>query len=102
MNAGIFVSFGGALALMAVLLPVRAGQALAKPPATLDFDALDGYLSQAVKEQGRVGISMAIVKDGKIVHAKGYGQRSLEESLSFESDTLFAIGSVTKQFTFTA
>ena len=39
------------------------------------------------------------MKDGKIVLAKGYGKRSLQEGRPVETDTLFAVGSVSKQFT---
>ena len=42
---------------------------------------------------------MAIVKDGKIVVAKGYGVRKLGDSAPVDEHTLFGIGSNTKAFT---
>jgi CubicO group peptidase (beta-lactamase class C family) len=45
------------------------------------------------------GISVAIVKDGKVVLAKGYGVRKLGESTPIDESTLFGIGSNTKAFT---
>jgi CubicO group peptidase (beta-lactamase class C family) len=48
------------------------------------------------------GLSIAIVKDGKIVLAKGYGVRKLGESSPVNARTLFGIASNTKAFTATA
>jgi CubicO group peptidase (beta-lactamase class C family) len=76
---------------------VRAEEA--RPPETFDRDRIDSYLAAQVREKDRVGLSVAIVKSGQVVLDKAYGQRSLQEQRPVESDTLFAIGSVTKQFT---
>jgi CubicO group peptidase (beta-lactamase class C family) len=70
-----------------------------KAPDTFDLKAIDSFLAAHLKANGQPGLSVAIVKDGKVVLAKGYGQCSLEERLPVDKDTLFAIGSVTKQFT---
>src|SRR5262249_51694705 len=43
--------------------------------------------------------AVAIVKDGKVVVAKGYGVRKLGESTAVDEFTMFAIGSNTKAFT---
>jgi len=48
------------------------------------------------------GISLAIVKDGRVVVAKGYGVRRLGESAPVDGQTLFGIASNTKVFTATA
>ena len=45
------------------------------------------------------GIAVAIVKDGKIVVAKGYGVRKLGDPTPVDENTMFAIGSNTKAFT---
>ena len=39
------------------------------------------------------------MRDGKVVLAKGYGKRLLEKAAAVVPDTMFAVGSVTKQFT---
>jgi len=70
-----------------------------KAPETFDIKAIDAYLVAQVQREGRVGMSVAIVKDGQIVLAKGYGRRSLADKRPVETSTLFAIGSVSKQFT---
>src|ERR1041385_3791780 len=70
-----------------------------KAPESFDLNRIDSYLSAQVTERGGVGLSVALVKNGRLVFAKGYGSRSLEPKLPVEPETMFAIGSVTKQFT---
>ena len=70
-----------------------------KAPQNFDLKAIDAYLADQVHEKGRVGLSVALVKNGQTVLAKSYGSRSLQEQLPVEPDSPFAIGSVTKQFT---
>ncbi len=60
---------------------------------------LDQYIQQA-KEQWKVpGLAVAVVKDGKTLLAKGYGERELNKSQSVDSNTIFAICSTTKAMT---
>ena len=91
-------------ALWATCLAVILASAVAandKPslPGSFDVPAIDAYLAAHVQQPNRVGLSVAIVKDGKMVLAKGYGQRSLAEKQPVDDNTIFAIGSVSKQFT---
>jgi D-alanyl-D-alanine carboxypeptidase len=74
--------------------PRRAG-----PPKVFDLAAIDAYVSAQVRDQGYAGLSLTIVREGKVVLAKGYGKRLLEQGAAVEPDTAFAVGSVTKQFT---
>ena len=76
-----------------------AAPAASKLPETFDMPAVDAWLAAQMKEPGRVGLSVTVVKDGHVVLAKGYGQRSLADGRPVLPDTLFAIGSVSKQFT---
>ncbi|MCQ1539571.1 beta-lactamase family protein [Methanocalculus taiwanensis] len=49
------------------------------------------------------GATVAVVKDGELVIAKGYGYSDLEKRVPVDADqTLFRIGSITKLFTWTA
>jgi len=79
--------------------PMFAANPVPKLPETFDVTAIDNFLSAQVQQPNRVGLSVAIVKDGKVVLAKGYGKRSLQDGRPVEGDTIFAIGSVSKQFT---
>src|SRR5208282_18692 len=64
------------------------------PPANLD-----AYIARDMKTFDVPGIAIAIVKDGKVVLAKGYGVRKLGEAVPVDENTLFGIGSNTKAFT---
>ena len=88
------------LLLLAPLPIARADSPKAvEPPKTFDLAAIDAYVAAQVHEQGYAGLSLAIMREGKVVLAKGYGKRLLKEGASVEPDTPFAVGSVTKQFT---
>ena len=51
------------------------------------------------KELGIPGMSLAIVKDGKVILSKGFGYKSFEKKIPVTADTQFAIGSASKAFT---
>lgn len=76
-----------------------AATSRSKLPDVFDAAAIDAYLADYVKSPRRVGLSMMIVKDGQTVLQKAYGKRSLADGRDAAPDTLFAIGSVSKQFT---
>ena len=60
---------------------------------------LDAYVESSMTTFDVPGMGVAIVKDGKIVVAKGYGVRKLGDSTPVDEFTMFAIGSNTKAFT---
>ena len=60
---------------------------------------LDRFVEEARKEWGVVGLAVAVVKDGQVVYAEGFGERKLGGGESVDEETLFAIGSNTKAFT---
>ena len=45
------------------------------------------------------GLSLAVVRDGKVAYARGFGARDLKAGLPATPDTLYGIGSITKSFT---
>ena len=62
-------------------LPVARSESpkAAEPPKTFDLAAIDAYVAAQVREQGYAGLSLAIMREGKVVLAKGYGRRLLKE-----------------------
>ena len=80
----------------AVLILLCAASLRAQNAPTAD---LDSYVARAMKAFDVPGLSVGIVKDGKVVVAKGYGVRKLGESAAVDENTLFGIGSNTKAFT---
>jgi CubicO group peptidase (beta-lactamase class C family) len=78
---------------------VVAQDAPLQGPLQAPLQALDEYINKARAEWGTPGLAIAIVKDDKVVFAKGYGVRKLGDSASVNERTLFAIGSAGKAFT---
>ena len=62
-------------------------------------DDLDSYVARAMKTFEVPGLSIGIVKDRKVIIARGYGIRKMGESTPVDENTLFGIGSNTKAFT---
>lgn len=67
-------------------------------PAQVDAAALDAYFEKSVEDWGIPGMSVGIIKDGKVVLSKGYGVRELGKKDAIDGNTLFAIASNTKAF----
>lgn len=65
-------------------------------------DSLDNYITQGIKDWEIPGLSIAIVKNDKVILAKGYGVTRVGGSEPVTENTLFMIGSNTKAFTATA
>jgi len=77
--------------LLAISLAAQTADA---PPPDLD-----AYVASSMKTFDVPGMAVAIVKDGKILVAKGYGVRKLGDPTPVDEFTMFAIGSNTKAFT---
>jgi CubicO group peptidase (beta-lactamase class C family) len=60
---------------------------------------LDAYIDTVLQTFEVPGISLAIVKDGKIIKTSGYGFKKLGEKTPVTEHTLFSIASNTKAFT---
>ena len=60
---------------------------------------LDSYVASAMKAFEVPGIAHAVVKNGRIIIAKGYGVRKLGAPTPVDEHTMFGIGSNTKAFT---
>jgi len=85
--------------LLTLTLLFVAQTAIAQAQSNTIIDELDNYFSQALKDWKVPGMCISIVKDGKIILAKGYGVRDIRESALVDENTLFAIASNTKAFT---
>ena len=60
---------------------------------------IDEYAQLVLKTHGGPGMAIAVVKDDKVVLAKGYGTRELGKDRPVDENTLFAIASNSKAFT---
>jgi len=84
-------------ALTLVLLTTPSAVAAQQAPPK--FDA---YVQRVMQTFTVPGLSVAIVKDGNVVLAKGYGVRRMGEAAAVDAQTRFGIASNTKLFTATA
>jgi CubicO group peptidase (beta-lactamase class C family) len=73
---------------------------LASPTAFAE--RVDNYLKSELKKQNIPGLSMAVIKNGKILKAEGYGLANVELNVPATPDTVYQLASITKQFTATA
>ena len=79
---------------LAASLLVSTAPALAASPSPESVD-------QVFSEYGKdgPGCALAVVKDGSIVHSKGYGLANVEHGVPITPQTVFDIGSTSKQIT---
>lgn len=80
--------------VLALCIPTLA---IAQSPA-----AIDSIVERALTTFGNQGVAVAVVKDGRVVVAKGYGIKRLGAADRVTPDTRFGIASHTKAFTATA
>jgi CubicO group peptidase (beta-lactamase class C family) len=71
----------------------------ARQPSAPDVASVDTLIRYQVEQQKIPGAAVAVVKDGKVLLAKGYGQANVEHRVPVTPDTIFQSGSVGKQFT---
>jgi len=69
---------------------------------SLTTEQIDSLVQESMKAFNVPGIAVGIIKDGKIILARGYGVRSLNTQQKTDENTLFGIASNSKAFTATA
>ena len=65
----------------------------------LTSSAIDSLVEKTLIAFDVPGIAVGVIKDGKLIHAKGYGVRSLNNMQKLDENTLFGIASNSKAFT---
>ncbi len=92
-----------AFSLFFVSLPVTALAQSTAVQTEQDLSAalatIEAKVEARRKELGIPGMSLAIVKDDKVIYSKGLGYKDFENKIAATEDTQFAIGSSTKAFT---
>jgi len=72
---------------------------LAKERAGLSSGEIDQLVEDVMATFQVPGIAVGIIKDGKVIHAKGYGLRNIDKKGDVNEETLFSIASTGKSFT---
>jgi len=85
------------LAILFLLAAVETPRATAAddPPEAKQVDSIFTDLTKP----GSPGCALAVARDGRTVYAKGYGLANIEENVPITPQTVFDIGSTSKQFT---
>jgi CubicO group peptidase (beta-lactamase class C family) len=85
--------------IFTALLCAAAAQALPDEPLSA---SVDEFVAAELRAQHIPGVALAVVRDGKIVKAAGYGLANVELGVATKPESIFQTGSVGKQFTATA
>lgn len=84
------------LFVLSSLAPSFLSAQSSEPPALQGFDAF----AQSVMAEWKVpGLAIAVVKEGAVVYARGFGYRDVAQKLPVTPHTIFGIGSCSKAFT---
>jgi len=95
------------LPICILLTSLVTGQQLQSSPRAITPESVEAFFDitfEAQKlEHELVGVTVAVVKDGKVILKKGYGFADLEKRIPVDPDKhLFRIASISKTFTWTA
>jgi CubicO group peptidase (beta-lactamase class C family) len=98
-----------ALVCLALLLAAcRAGMAPPPEPAASRsvvnpaLRTIDAKIESELQRTGTPGAAFVVVRDGRIIHARGYGLADVESRRPADADTPWPIASITKVLTATA
>lgn len=92
----IVIACGGALAF--VFTMTFATSAIASKHDGALSKRVDVAVLKQMKDQKIPGVSIAVVRNGVVIKSAGYGMANLEVGAPAKADTIFAAGSITKQF----
>ena len=89
----------GTVLLAALLAPLllEGPSTLSAQPAPLQ--GLDSFVEQGMGDWGIPGLAVAVVKNDRVVFARGYGVLGHEDDRPVDEHTLFGVASVSKAFT---
>lgn len=73
--------------------------ASASPLTQAQMQHIDAIAAHALKAQHISGMEIAVGRNGNVLYTRGYGLRNRAHGLPVTAQTVFPIGSVTKQFT---
>jgi CubicO group peptidase (beta-lactamase class C family) len=68
-------------------------------PGPARADVIDDYVQEQMRRHRIPGLSLAVVKGGKLLRAKGYGLANVEHQVAAKPETVYQSASLSKQFT---
>lgn len=87
----VFIAFAWSARPRSILLSSNTSPQNAYEKVLLDID-----LTSKMERYGVPGISLAVIKNGQLDWAKGYGLLQVGQSSPIDTETLFSVGSVSK------
>jgi D-alanyl-D-alanine carboxypeptidase len=75
---------------------------LAQKQEALPMQAIDTFIETQMRKQQIPGLSLAVVRDGKLLFTRGYGLADVELNAAATPETVYQIQSITKTFTASA
>lgn len=72
--------------------------AVSAQPASMETE-VDSIVESVLEAGNYPGVAVAVMQEGELVAAKGYGLANVETGEKVAADTIFPIGSITKSFT---
>lgn len=84
---------------LAALLSCVSVHSLASDRDIPTISAVDEVVQDEIIKQNIPGASLAVVRNGRIVHANGYGHKSLDRDDAVSADTVFRWASISKPLT---
>jgi CubicO group peptidase (beta-lactamase class C family) len=84
--------------LAATISSVLVGALCLIQASAAQTDRVDDYIKAEMKKFHLPGLSMVVLKNGQIVTAAGYGFADTDRKIPATPDTVYKIGSISKQF----
>jgi CubicO group peptidase (beta-lactamase class C family) len=88
--------------IFSIYLTLLFAVSIAQAQNSANTDAVADYVKAEMQRQHIPGLTLLVVKGGKIVRAEGFGLANVELQVPVKPETIFQSGSVGKQFTATA
>src|SRR5260221_9140345 len=89
--------------ILTLLLCIASFQAISQKSTSVNedprFKGLDTAFQHVLKTWHAAGFAVAVIEKNKVIYAKGFGYRNMQQHLPVTPNTLFAIGSCSKAFT---
>jgi CubicO group peptidase (beta-lactamase class C family) len=90
---------GFLMLLIILMLGLSPAFAATKALQPVNLKGFGEFVAKTMAEWKVPGMAVAIVKDGKVIFAEGFGFRDVEQGLKVTPRTIFPIGSCSKAFT---
>jgi D-alanyl-D-alanine carboxypeptidase len=86
------------LGLMCLIFGVGSASAQLETPSSKKLADMDNFITSHMEKNNIPGVLVAVASRGKILHLNTYGMANVELSVPVADNSVFEIGSISKQF----